>query len=180
MDDSPKRSWPPYADAYFDVEGQIDGDIYKLAGELWPQAAALARSTINDEATGQMALARVCARITLGRSSGRIQISNLKAYIFRSYKHEILRLLQTRRLHDVLTANNYEVIDESRANTDVDRKILIEQILARMDARNREVFELLALGYSFEEIAKHQGKPSNIIRSAFWKQLQKIKRELSD
>jgi DNA-directed RNA polymerase specialized sigma24 family protein len=180
MDSSPKRSLPPYADAYFDVEGQIDADIYNFAGELWPQAAALARNTINDEAAGQMALARVCARITSARSSGGTQISSLKAYIFRSYKHEIVRLLKIRRLHDLLTANYYEVINESRRDTDVDRKILIEQILARMDAPNREVFELLVLGYSFEKIAKDKGKRSNVIRSAFSKQLQKIRRELSD
>ena len=154
------------------------GDIYAAAGDIWPQAAALARTTIFDEAAGQISLLIVCARITAARSELRVQMRSLKSYIFRSYKHEILKQLQKRRFHEALAFNNDESIQETRNDIDIDKKILLEQILARMDSNNLHVFRLLALGYSFEEIARDLGKHSNVIRSAFSKQLQKIKKQL--
>jgi DNA-directed RNA polymerase specialized sigma24 family protein len=178
MCDSLQTKWPPLAEAYLDVTGPIDADIYNAAGEIWPRAAAFAKSTLHDEPAGQITLQTVCARITAARSSGRIQIEHLKAYIFRAYEHEVLRQLQKQRLHDSLILDNYQSIEETGTDDDVEKKILIEQILARMDTPNRHVFELLALGYSFEEIGRFLGKRSNKLRSAFSKQLNKIKKEI--
>jgi RNA polymerase sigma factor (sigma-70 family) len=178
MGDSPQTNWPPFSEAHLDVEGSIDADIYAAAGELWPPAAALAESILHDEAAGQIALATVCVRITAARSKGRIQIKNLKAYIFRSYKHEILRQLQTQRLHDALIDDKYRSINETRPDVELHKKILLEQIVLRLDKRNRKVFELRVLGYTFEEIGKDLGEPSNRLRNALSKQLKKIKEEL--
>lgn len=177
MCDSPQTEWPPLAEAYLDVTGPIDADIYNAAGEIWPLAASLAESTLHDVPAGQTALRTVCARVTAARSSG-IQIEHLKAYLFQAYKHEVLRQLQRQRLHESLILDNYNFIEETRTDIDVEKKILIEQILARLDKPNRHVFELLAFGHSFEEIGRFLGKPSNRIRSAFSKQLSKIREEL--
>jgi DNA-directed RNA polymerase specialized sigma24 family protein len=178
MGDFPHIDWPPLAEAYLDAVGPIDIDVYNTAGEIWPMAAAFAKKALDDESAGQIALLTVSARITASRLADRIHIRSLKAYIFRAYKHEVLRHLQTRRLHHEITVEKYQAITETESDDDVHKKILIEQILARMDKRNRRVFELLTLGYTFEEIAKALGKPSNSLRSAFSKQLYKIKKEI--
>ena len=44
-----------------------------------------------------------------------------------------------------------------------------------MDERTRKVFEMLAEGHSYEEIAAMLGQPANVIRSRFSKQLDRIK-----
>jgi len=149
MSDSLQTKWPPLAEAYLDVTGPIDADIYIAAGEIWPLAAAFAESTFHDVPAGQIALRTVCARITAARSSGRIQIEHLQAYIVRAFKHEVLRQLQRRRLHESLILNNYECFEETGTDVDVERKILIEQIMARMDPLCRRLFELRSLGYSY-------------------------------
>ena len=178
MCDSLQTKWPPLAEAYLDVTGPIDADIYNAAGEIWPIAAAFAESTLHDVPAGQIALRTVCARITAGRSSGRIHIQHLQAYIVRAFKHEVLRQLQSRRLHESLILDNYKLIEETRTDIDAEKKILIEQIIARMDNPTRRLFELRVLGYTFEEMARFLCTRSNNLRSAYSKQLDKIREEL--
>jgi len=178
MDDSPQIRWPPFAETYLDEFGRIDGDVYEAAREVWPRAAALAKTTLNDEGAGQIALLTVCARITKARSEDRIHIKSLNAYVFRSYQHEILGQLQRRRLHEALTLANYASIEGTQTDIDVERKILLEQIIARMDERNLRVFRLRVLGHSLEEIARMLDRPSNVIRNEFSRQLKKIRQEL--
>ena len=177
MADSPEIKWPPLNESYRDEFGAIDGDIYAAAGEIWPGAAALAKTVLHDESTGQVVLLRVCARITASRAEKRIQIKSLKAYIFQAYRNEILRLLQQRRLHEELTTKRYVRLEEAQAD-DVLKKILIEELMARMDDTNREIFELRILGHSFEEIAQMVGKQSNVVRNIYSRQLSKIRKEL--
>ena len=143
----------------------------------WPQAATLARTVLRDEALGQIALLKVCARITASRAAQRIQIKNLKGYIFQSYRNEILRILQARRVHDEITANEYSLPTESQ-QLDVHNKILIEELVSRMDETNRRVFELRVLGHSYEEISETLNIASNVLRNTFSRQLRKIKAEL--
>jgi DNA-directed RNA polymerase specialized sigma24 family protein len=178
MADSPEIKWPPLDEDYIDEFGHIDPDIYSTAADLWPQAAVFARATLYDEAAGQIALLKVCAKITAGRSAGRIQIDSLGPYLLRSYKREILTQLSARRLHETLTADDFKLVSTGYFDAEVDKKILFEQIYARMDSSNQKVFGLLALGHSFEEIASALGRRSNVIRSAFSKQLKRIRKQL--
>jgi DNA-directed RNA polymerase specialized sigma24 family protein len=174
---SPRISWPPIDQEYVDEGGQIDLDLYSAARGLWPKAAALAQAILRDESLGQVALLKVCARITAARASARIQIDNLKGYIFQSYRYEILRLLQERRSHEELITKLPEAV-QTEPVEDVLKKIMLEEIVARMDRGNRRVFELRVLGHSYEEIAEELGVSSNILRNNFSRQVRKIKAEL--
>lgn len=176
----PQIDWPPIEQAYLDAVGPIDADIYLAAGDMWPRAAALARTVLHDEAEGQLALLTVCARITAARLEKRIRIKNLSGYVFQSYKYEVLRILQERRLHDEITANKYSLIAEAQSSEDVLKKILIEELIARMDEPNRRIFEMRILGHTFEEIAKTVGEESNVLRNKFSRQIRKIKEQLND
>jgi DNA-directed RNA polymerase specialized sigma24 family protein len=68
----------------------------------------------------------------------------------------------------------------AEVDVDLDQKILVEQIMTRMDPENRRIAQLLILGYSFEEIAKQDGTASNILRSRYSKQLARIRLELDE
>jgi len=173
MADSLQLLWPSVDAPYVDEFGPIDKDVHKAAGEIWRWAAAFAIATLGDEASGQLALKKVCAKITEKRAAGAIRIVKLNAYIQTAFKHEVLAQLKRNRSAEVdLSA---EPVDYA---LDINQKILVEQILARMSSEDRRITELLILGYSFEEIAKADGTRSNIIRSRYSKLLKRIKREL--
>jgi DNA-directed RNA polymerase specialized sigma24 family protein len=174
MADSLQIHWPSLDAPYVDEFGCIDNDIHQAAGEIWHWAAAFAIATLGDEASGQLALKKVCAKITEKRAAGAIQIVTLKAYIQTAFKHEVLAQLKRYRSAEVdLSA------EPGDYGLDIDQKILVEQILARMDPENRRITELLILGYSFEEIAKKDGTRSNVIRSRHSKLLKRIKGALN-
>jgi len=168
-----KTPWPSLDAPYVDQFGCIDKDVHEAAGEIWQWAATYAITTLGDEGSGQLALKKVCAKITERRAAGAIQIGNLHAYLKTAFKHEVLAQLKRNRSAEVdLSA---EPVDYA---LDINQKILVEQILARMSSEDRRITELLILGYSFEEIAKADGTRSNIIRSRYSKLLKRIKREL--
>lgn len=175
MADSLQVPWPSLDAPYVDELGSIDKDIHEAAGEIWHWAATFAIATLGDEASGQLALKKVCAKITEKRAAGTIQIVNLRAYIQTSFKHEVLSQLKRHRSTDVeLSA---EPLPDYGLH--IDQKILVEQILARMDHEDRRITELLILGYSFEEIARKDGRRSNVLRSRHSKLLKRIKKELN-
>ena len=175
MADSLQLLWPSVDAPYVNEFGPIDTDVHKAAGEIWRWAAPYAIATLGDEASGQLALKKVCAKITEKRAAGAIRIVNLRAYIQTAFKHEVLDQLKRNRSVDVdLSAESVNDYD-----LDIDKKILVEQILARMNSEDRRITELLILGYSFEEIAKQDGTQSNVIRSRHSKLLKRIKRELN-
>lgn len=175
MADSLRNNWPSLDAPYVDEFGCIDKDIHETAGDIWRWAAPYAIATLGDEASGHLLLKKVCAKITEKRAVGAIQIVNLRAYIQTAFKHEVLAQLKRHRSVELdpsaESATEYDL--------DIDQKILVEQILARMNSEDRRITELLILGYSFEEIAKKDGTHSNVIRSRHSKLLKRIKRELN-
>jgi DNA-directed RNA polymerase specialized sigma24 family protein len=175
MADSLQINWPSLDAPYTDEFGCIDKDIHEAAGEIWHWAAAYAINTLGDEASGQLALKKVCANITEKRATGAIRIVKLNAYIQTAFKHEVLAQLKRKRSVSI------DLSSELLADygLDIDQKILVEQILARMNPEDRRIAELLILGYSFEEIAKKDGRRSNVIRSRHSKLLKRIKEELN-
>lgn len=173
---SPQIPWPVLNAPYLDELGSIDGDIYGAAGEIWPWAAAYSIAILGDEASGQLSLMKVCARITEKRAAGSIEIESLLPYLKTAFKREVLAQLKQNRSVDLDSA----AVSMSHFEMDIDRKILLEQMMRRMDPANRRITELLILGYSFEEIARKAGMKSNVIRSRHWKQLMKLKRDLRE
>jgi DNA-directed RNA polymerase specialized sigma24 family protein len=179
MADFPQDKWPGLKDGYIDEFGRIDADIHAAAGEIWPRAAAFAQGKLHDIAAGQLILLKVCAKLTTKRASGAITIQNLKAYLMRSYVREVFIELKEKQLREVPAGETLELSSHDVA-VNLNRKILIEQVMALMDGWSRQVFELRALGHSFEEIGKMLRKSSASVRSRYSKQLFRIKRELGN
>jgi hypothetical protein len=64
------------------------------------------------------------------------------------------------------------------ASAELDQYILIEQLRRRMNQRTRLVFDLLALGHTFEEIGLILGKSSRAIRNNYYEQVARLKQEI--
>lgn len=172
-----RSNWPAVEDGYNDEFGWIDPDIHKTAGELWDRGGeSFALSTLRDEMAGQRLMLKAAALVT--RRRGTAEIENLPAYLYQTYKHLILAELEKenghRRSESNISNENLFALLEGSPGEDVEHRILIQQLMRRMDEWTREIFQLLVLGYSFETIAQLKNKKSNVLRSKFNKQLKRL------
>lgn len=172
-------SWPPLgADGYSDEYGRIEPKIYEAAGEIWPEAETFALSTLHDAAAGRTLLTKAAANVSLAYASRPDEIVNLKGYLFKTFKYLVLAELRKIRLHENLTAR----IDFTSGGSlhasaeDLDKKILLEQLMAAMDGWTREVFELRLLGYTFDEIGRERGMLGASVRNRYNKSVKELDR----
>jgi hypothetical protein len=176
-------SWPPLADGYNEEFGWVDPEVYRAAGEVWSGAGeSLALKLLQDEAAGLMFMCKAAALVTRRRAEGG-SIDNLPGYVFQTYRRLLLAELETRNAHRLREQEALDSRDLSWMDglgpEDVEENILIEQLMGLMDEWTREVFELLALGHSFEFIARAHGTHSNLVRSKFHKQMKRLMKKVN-
>jgi DNA-directed RNA polymerase specialized sigma24 family protein len=179
-----EMAWPPLESGYTDEFGWIDSEVYRVAGALWPFAENLARLRLHDSAAGQRLLLKAAAHVSRVFVERRQFIRNLRAYLFVTYKRLILEELEasTRRI-DVF--NSVEparrIKEEQKAiSDDMERKILVQELVQRMDDDMRNIFEFLTLGFTFEEIAERQQTKANILRSRFNRGLKRLIKQIGE
>lgn len=172
-------SWPPLeADGYWDEYGKIEPEIYEAARGLWPEAENFALATLRDAALGMTLLMKAAANVSRAYSSRPDEIVNLKAYLFKAFKYLVLAELRKIRLHqDLTTQIDLAASGSLQASAeDIDKKILIEQLMAVMDDWTREVFELLVLGYTFDEIGRERRMLGASVRNRFNRRIKELVR----
>jgi DNA-directed RNA polymerase specialized sigma24 family protein len=174
-------SWPPIEQAFTDECGLIDREVYDAAATLWPQAERLALQTLRDAATGQHLMMKACALVTRQRHTASPEISNLPAYLYRTWKRLLLAELEKENGHRQLEAALLESATQQRDDSaaEPDHKILVQQLMQRMDPWTRKVFQLRALGFTFEEIGPALGLGGHIIRTRFSKRLKRLAAQLA-
>ncbi len=166
---SDTSDWPKLDESYTDEFGPIEKPVYDAAGALWPRAQRFAHDKIGDKATGQQLLLKAAASVSQKQAG----IESLEAYLWKSYKWLVLEELEKRSREDRLD----EVIGPRQSVPDqsLDDAILLQQVLQAMEPETRRVFELRALGHTFEEIASQRGTRANHLRSQFAKQIRKLR-----
>lgn len=176
-------SWPTIDYGYSDPEGYIDLDVYNAAGDLWNMAGGLAVITLKDEAAGIHLMLKAAASVTKRRARGKESIENLKSYLYTAYKNllwkELKRLRSTEPQDDERVDAFVAMFVGGTAPADdfaksIERRILVDQIVSLMDDWTREVYDFLVLGHNFKDIARHQGKRSNFIRSKYSKRIRRL------
>jgi DNA-directed RNA polymerase specialized sigma24 family protein len=175
--DPPPPSWPEINAAYEDEFGHIDPDVYKFAADVWPLADAPSfRNLIDTERLLIKAVAlvsRVCAE-----QPGKL--SNIKAYLYRTFSRLLLEQLKKQERHEPL---DKALLDHAEALTtrsedNIARMLLVHEILNCADPWTREMFWALVQGYSIEELAEIKHAKANVIRSRLSKNLMRIRRQI--
>ena len=114
------------------------------------------------------------------------EIHDLKGYLYKVFKNIVFSELEKEAGHREFAAVlEQKALDSTEALTqELERKILIDELVQRMDPQTRSVFELLVLGYTFEEIARLTNGKANVLRSRFSKRIrslsQRITQEVED
>jgi hypothetical protein len=173
--------WPHIEGDYTDEFGRIVPEVYEAAGTLWHQAQGYALMMLRDEAKGQRLLLKATAIVSRVHEEQDTQIADLRGYLFQTFKHLVFgelakehrRMLRLAEMGECLKLNcDSDFIDH------INTKILIEQIEKRMDSWTHDVFRLLVLDHTFEEIGRQRGKSGHVVRTKFRKQIIRIMKKI--
>ena len=169
------------ATAYMDEWGAVAPEVHQAALGLRKQAESFARATLHNEDVGHTLLAKAAVIVTRTLNEHPGTITNLPAYLFKTYKRQVLAELEKEKSHERILVGQ---VDETSLNghdacAELDQQILIHELRKLMDERTRQVFDLLVLGHSFEEIGSMLGKSSRAVRNNYYDHLDRLKRELT-
>src|SRR5215470_14979282 len=149
--DSTRLSWPSLDEGYTDEFGVICPEVYRAAGELWPQAEGFVHSKLRDCPAGWQLMLKAAAAVSRKVQEQPDQIRDLKAYLWTTFKRLISDEVEKENHYEALE-HNQGTVNGARAQSEtLNNRILIEEAMAWMDAWTRTVFELRVLGYEFEE-----------------------------
>lgn len=166
---------------YTDEFGEIDPETLAAAGQIWPQAEKLAISILHDEQAGRVLMSKACARVTRKRADDPAAIENLPAYLFQTWRHLLLREQEKENGHrqrEAEMAKSRLPAPDSDAS-DLNRKILFQQIYKHMDKQTRRIYHYIELGHTFPEIGKKLGRNPDVLRATFHKQIKKLKKQFA-
>lgn len=169
--------WPKLDEGYADEFGVIEVEVYRVAGELWPQAAARLNAGLCDHATGLRLMLKAAALVTRVRREQPDHIHNLPAYL-RSAFERLVQAEQRKSQQQAQLEQSLETAELRATAATLHNQILVEQLLSRVSEDMRLVFELQLLGYKFEEIARLLNTRPNRLRSRFHKEIKKLRRLL--
>ncbi|HEU0184558.1 MAG TPA: hypothetical protein VFS27_04540 [Blastocatellia bacterium] len=172
---------PEIASAYQDEWGAIAPEVHQAVVSLREQAEGYARATLGAEDAGRTLMAKAAATVTRALEDRQEQISNLQAYLFQTYKRLVQAELEKERTREKILAERAGEISQNGHNVsdELDQYILIKQLRMRMNPRTRQVFDLLALGHTYDEIGSMMGKSGRAIRNNYYEQIARLKEELS-
>jgi DNA-directed RNA polymerase specialized sigma24 family protein len=171
---------PEFATGYQDEWGAVAPEVYQAAESLREQAEGYARAALGAEADGRTLLAKAAASVTRALEDRHEQIANLEAYLFQAYRRLVLAEAEKERARARILAERAGDASQNGhdAPAELDQSILIEQLRRRMNQRTRMVFDLLALGHTFEEIGLILGKSSRAVRNNYYEQVARLKQEI--
>jgi DNA-directed RNA polymerase specialized sigma24 family protein len=172
----PTPDWGTLETGYTDEFGTIAPDVYAAAGRLQRRAQDYAARLLRDvdEARARTMLLKAAAQVTRARDERAHQINELDAYLLQTFKRIVGDELQkddNRRRFEVEAV--YEADWYGQASN-VERRILLAEIVGLMDEWTRSVFEWLTLDYSFGEIARHLRMNTKAVRNKYNRRLKAL------
>jgi DNA-directed RNA polymerase specialized sigma24 family protein len=172
--------WPHIETSYTDEFGHVEIDVHRVAGDIWPWAERYARQVLQDGQAGQRLLLQATAIVSRVNAEHAEHISDLRAYLVRTFKRLVLAQLEKESGHRRLESEMLRgSVDEGNASTpDLEQKILVQQIVQRMDGWMREIFEQLVLGHTFEEIGRKSRQNAHSLRTKYNKHFNKLIKQM--
>lgn len=170
---TPRDPWPALESRYTDQYGAIDLPVYDTAGEIWPEAVAFAEFALGDYTVAFELMVKAAALVTARLASGSVEIRNMKAYLFRTYKH-LVGQEKAKRLRQGQPLAEDSLVVEIVEN--LERKIMLEELFSKMTEDERKLSLYLMLGYTYDEIAAEIGESSTALRQRFSRLRRRIAR----
>lgn len=174
--------WGTLKSDYTDEFGRVAPDVYAAAGRLWRQAQNYAGDVLHDTdpARVRTLLLKSAAQVTRVRDEKSQQISELDGYLFKTFKRGVCDELEkdgNRRCYET-EAHLYA---EMRGQVDnVERRILLNEIVAQMDEWTRSVYQWRTLGYNFDEIGRHVGLSEKAVSNKYQRRTESLMKHFKE
>ncbi|HKY42556.1 MAG TPA: sigma-70 family RNA polymerase sigma factor [Pyrinomonadaceae bacterium] len=156
--------------------------VFQVARSLVPAAEAFARKNRLDPGTAHDAMEEAAKRVVAASPSPRKRtkpITNLPAYLFKVGRRLMIAQLQESKVE--VPFENQDLPVNPVPN--LERQILLSEIVSRMGPKARAVFRYRTLDYTYDEIAKEFKKmgykaTAASLRSELSKATRRITEEL--
>lgn len=153
----PQIEWPELPEGYEDQYGQIAPEVYQAAVAIWPRACRFALYALCDTGSAHSLLLKAAADVTRARfgAAATPPPAYLASYLFTAYEHLVLKERKNRERLEPLDSDSARLpeSDEQSFIDEIEQKILLDQLISRMEPEMKWIYERLVLGYSYPEIA---------------------------
>lgn len=163
----PTPDWGTLEIGYTDEFGHIAPDIYKAAGRIWQRAQDYASRVLRDDARARTMLLKAASQVTRARDERGHHVNELDGYLLQTFKRVVLAELEKDDNRRRFESDAGFRADWHAQASNVERRILLDEIVGLMDEWTRSVFEWLTLDYTFDEIARHLGMSPKVLRNKY-------------
>jgi DNA-directed RNA polymerase specialized sigma24 family protein len=158
----------------------VESSVLSVAQEIAPRAVSFGERLLGDPALALTLFEEVAAAVsrTLKEklASGRPGIRDMRGYLFRAYLRRIN--VETKSTFAIKKASE-ELWDKNTGRpdeSDIERRILLKEVLESCDTLTREILYLRLEGCSWKEIEKRCGIPLNAASLRFSKALRRLRK----
>ncbi|HEV2764386.1 MAG TPA: hypothetical protein VGV38_15505 [Pyrinomonadaceae bacterium] len=155
--------------------------MYAAAGRIWRHAQDYAARVLPaaDDARARTLLLKAAAQTTRARDEKSHRIDALDGYLLQTFKRVVLAECGKDNNRRRLEAE-VDIEAEWRGHAcNVERRILLAELVGAMDEWTRGVFEWLALDYSFDEIARHLRMNVKALRNKYNRRLTALMKQVN-
>jgi DNA-directed RNA polymerase specialized sigma24 family protein len=169
---------PEISSSYEDEYGEIDITVYLVGNSIWPYAQAFALRITNDEEQARDLMLRAIALVSKRRKAN-VEINNIKQYLILVYKRCVFEEAKRAKRFECCGNDKLEIVYE-QADEELERVILIKELMAKMDVEMTGIFEKLIVGYSFSEIAAETHASPDVLRNKFRRRLERLRTQMEN
>jgi DNA-directed RNA polymerase specialized sigma24 family protein len=158
----------------------VEAPILSIAQEIAPRAVTYGEKLLGDPALAltlfEEAAATVSRTLRKKATSNKAEIRDLRGYLFRAYLRRINVERKTGVLLESATEEEFAKQAGRASEIDLDRQILVKELLESCDTFVREIIYLKLEGCSWKEIEERCGIPLNAANLRFSKAIRRLKR----
>jgi DNA-directed RNA polymerase specialized sigma24 family protein len=159
----------------------VEPSVLSVAQEIASQAVPHGEKLLGDPALALTLFEEAAATVskTVGEklASGKPGIRDLRSYLFRVYLRRIGLEKKASLSLDQATDEQWERHAERTHQRDIERQILLKEVLESCDTLTREIFYLRLEGCSWREIEQRSGIPLNAASLRFSKALRRLRNQ---
>jgi DNA-directed RNA polymerase specialized sigma24 family protein len=161
---------------------KIDPVVLSVAREIGPRALSYAQNLIGDPAAAinylEEAAASVSAAMVQKKLSGRPEVRDVAAYLFRTFVRMVDDVRSKEATVEEAVEERGDLQTHWTGQDQVETAVLLSEVMATCDRASREVVVLRLEGFSWHEIGQHLGISTHAAELRFSKALDRARKTL--
>jgi RNA polymerase sigma factor (sigma-70 family) len=175
MDDEPKGSPFQKSDAEEMKREQPLWSVLRAAEQVLPRILAYSNVKLDDGIDAAMVRDLVVDAAMNAKREGPVR--DYQQYLFKSFVRKAVRVLRRASKMEYRDPEDLASIASDPAFVEkLDRKIQLEEAIALMDDKTREIYALETQGYKFKEIGSILGMSEDAVRKHYKRGVERVKR----